>query len=146
MDPKQLQQILREQIPLTRAMGIEVAECQPLRIVLQAPLHNNINHKQTAFGGSLYSLAVLSGWCLLHVQLAQAREHGHIVIQQSQVSYLQPVSSRIVACCEADSDEVLSPFLQRYRKKHRARIALTSRIEHAGETALVFEGKYVVHG
>jgi len=145
MNAEQLLRLLQQQIPLTCAMGVEVIECYPTRIVLHAPLANNINHKQTAFGGSLYSLAVLAGWSLLQLQQTHAQENGHIVTQQSQVNYLKPVTSQIVACCEADSDAVLSPFLQRYRKKHRARVVLNSRIEQDGETALLFEGKYVVH-
>ena len=51
---KALQKVLNEEIPLTNAIGISVESCDSLSLTLAAPLHKNINHKRTAFGGSLY--------------------------------------------------------------------------------------------
>jgi thioesterase domain-containing protein len=63
----ELQKILYSEIPLTKAIGIEVCEFTGLSLTLKAPLEKNINHKCTAFGGSLYSVAVLSGWGLIYL-------------------------------------------------------------------------------
>ncbi|MBQ73546.1 MAG: hypothetical protein CMQ20_00820 [Gammaproteobacteria bacterium] len=35
----------------------------------KAPLANNINHQQSAFGGSLFLLSALVGWGLLQLKL-----------------------------------------------------------------------------
>ena len=61
----QLRNVLHEEIPLTKAMGVEVNSYDGHCLVLSAPLDPNTNHKDTAFGGSLYSLAVLAGVCCI---------------------------------------------------------------------------------
>ena len=84
----QLRDVLHKEIPLTRAMGVEVESYDGSCLVLAAPLAPNINHKSTAFGGSLYSLAVLTGWGLLHLQLKQRDVLAHIIIRQSHIDYI----------------------------------------------------------
>ena len=59
-------------------MGIRVAAYDGTSLKLTAPLAPNINHKSTAFGGSLYSLAVLCGWGIVHLKLAEAALHKHL--------------------------------------------------------------------
>ena len=62
---RRIQEVLHSKIPITRAMGVRVAEYDGRRLVLSAPLDANVNHLGTAFGGSLNALAVLSGYGLL---------------------------------------------------------------------------------
>ena len=64
---KELENVLHSEIPLTREIGIEVVDYTGDSLTLKAPLEKNINHKCTAFGGSLYSVSVLSGWGLIHL-------------------------------------------------------------------------------
>ena len=78
---KELQKVLHLEIQLTRAIGIEVVEYGENGLTLYAPLDNNINHKSTAFGGSLYSVSVLTGWGLLYLLLIKYGLSGQIVIQ-----------------------------------------------------------------
>ena len=58
--PAALEAFLHEKIPLTRAMGLRVAESSAARLVLEAPLAANVNHLGTAFGGSLHALPTLA--------------------------------------------------------------------------------------
>ncbi len=51
--------------PGTSGIIVEAADDDE-PVVLRAPLAPNANHKGTAFGGSLYSLAVLTGWAWAH--------------------------------------------------------------------------------
>lgn len=126
-------------------MGIQVVECNSKQVVLTAPLEPNINHKCTAFGGSLYSVAVLCGWSFIyhHMQLNQL--HGHIVIQHSEVDYKIPVDGEIKAICNLDDSAVLQRFLKTYQRKGRARIKLMVKILFDDKDAVVFSGHYVVH-
>ena len=140
-----LENLLHSEIPLSQAMGIRVASYDGRCLRLAAPLAPNINHKLTAFGGSLYSLAVLCGWGLLHLKLAEAGLHRHIVIQESSIRYLRPVNGKILAECCADEAE-LSRFFQVLEKHGRARIALDAVIQYEGQAAVEFSGRYVVHG
>ena len=54
-------------IPLARHIGVRVVEFDGSSLALGAPLAANSNHKGTAFGGSLFSLAVLAGWVTTEV-------------------------------------------------------------------------------
>ena len=47
---------------LAKHIGIVVESADDSAVVLRAPLAPNANYKGTAFGGSLYSVAVLTGW------------------------------------------------------------------------------------
>ncbi len=140
-----LEQILHNEIPISRAMGIRVAGYDGASLKLDAPLAPNINHKSTAFGGSLYSLAVLCGWGLLHLKLAEARLHKHIVIQESSIRYLHPVEHDLHAECRLDED-AFRKFLRTLKKHGRARISLDAVITQDNRPAVEFSGRYVVHG
>ena len=142
---KELENVLHSEIPLTREIGIEVVDYTGDSLTLKAPLEKNINHKCTAFGGSLYSVSVLSGWGLIHLLMKEQGLTGHIVIQESHTRFLKPVAQDLVATCAFDSAEQQERFLRMYKKKGIARLALTSRMSSGGETLLEFHGNYVVH-
>ncbi len=140
-----LERTLHSEIPLSLAMGIRVAGYDGHCLQLAAPLAPNINHKLTAFGGSLYSLAVLCGWGLLHLKLTEAGMHKHIVIQEGSIRYLRPVNQEMLAGCCVNEEELAS-FMRTLAKHDRARISLDVAILPGDEPALEFSGRYVVHG
>ncbi|HSC83092.1 MAG TPA: YiiD C-terminal domain-containing protein, partial [Pseudomonas sp.] len=97
-----LEQLLHQDIPLTQAMGLRVLGWRDGELRLGLPLAANRNHKSSMFGGSLYCGAVLAGWGWLHLSLREAGvTDGHIVIQQGQIDYPQPVLGDALAVCSA---------------------------------------------
>jgi len=140
-----LERTLHDEIPLSQAMGIRVAEFDGTSLRMTAPVAPNINHQSTAFGGSLYSLSVLCGWGLLHLKLAEARLHKHIVIQDADIRYLLPVDHDMDAECKVDEVK-LKNFLRALEKHGRARLSLDVVIKHGDQIAVEFSGRYVVHG
>lgn len=141
----ELERTLHEEIPLSRAMGIRVAAYDGSKLQLSAPLAPNTNHKSTAFGGSLYSLAVLCGWGLLHLKLREAGLRKHIVIQESSIRYLLPVDGEMAAECRPD-ETAFARFLRTLEKHGKSRLALDVVIMQDGRPAVEFSGRYVVHG
>jgi thioesterase domain-containing protein len=138
-----LEQTLHRNIPITRDMGIRVAAYDGKHLRLTAPLSLNVNDKGTAFGGSLYSLAVLCGWCLLHLKLKEAGLPHNVVIQEATVRYLLPVSQDIEASCHID-DKALTQMFASIEKHDRARLPLEIVIKQNARPALEFSGRYVV--
>jgi thioesterase domain-containing protein len=57
-----LRRRIRDEFPLARHIGIEVEYAADDRLVLTAPFEPNANHNGTAFGGSQFCIAVLTGW------------------------------------------------------------------------------------
>jgi len=143
-----LQSVLHQDIPLTRDMGVEVISWQDHQLRLHLPLAQNINHKSTLFGGSLYCGAVLAGWGWLYLRLKEAGiDDGHIVIQDGQIQYPLPVKRDGVAICDAPDDASWEKFLKMYQRRGMARLALKTRIvaEGSDEPAVEFVGQYVLH-
>lgn len=138
---QQTQDLLHTKIPITRAMGVRVEDYNGERLVLTAPLEANVNHLGTAFGGSLNTLAVLSGYGLLWLELKEVE--CHIVIRESSVSYDRPVRGDLRATCFRAEAQVLAEFKKTFDEKGKARIALTATIEAAGITCVRFRGVFV---
>lgn len=140
---EQLQQTLYTAIPLTREMGLRVAAYDGQTLQLAAPLAPNVNDKGTAFGGSLYNIAVLCGWSLLRLKLNEAGlNKKNIVIHEAHTRYLLPVTGELHAACTLTGD-ALTEFLQPLQKKGRARITLTVAIHQQDKSAVEFTGQYV---
>ncbi|WP_047396705.1 YiiD C-terminal domain-containing protein [Chitinibacter sp. ZOR0017] len=143
--PALLARTLHEEIPLTREIGLSVSSASQQCIELSAPLAPNINHKCTAFGGSLYAVAVLAGWSMVFARLYAAGLHAHIVIQDAQIEYLLPVVETIKARCELNSDAEFERCLKLFQRKGRGRIELAVQIVTAQGVAVRFRGNYVIH-
>lgn len=137
-----LEQTLHHEIPLSRAMGIRVVSFNEQGLMLSAPLSANINHKHTAFGGSLATLTTLAGWGLLHL-LLRAHPPSTIVIQDSRARYQRPVTDDFTATCALPDNEVLATFLDMLKRRGMARIDLTASIPVGGQPAVEFEGRFV---
>jgi len=142
---KALEDVLHTDIPLTQHIGISVNELTDTSLSLFAPLENNVNHKSTAFGGSIYSVSVLTGWGLIYSLLQQYDLSGHIVIQESNTKFISPITTDLITQCCFDSTEQYEKFLIMYKRKGIARIRLESKITCAGKNAVLFSGTYVVH-
>ena len=114
-------------------------------LTVTAPLAENINHKDTAFAGSLNALATLTGWGLIWLVLKEAHEEAKVIIQESTIQYLVPVAGDFSAQCHKPQEDQLARFLHILRERGKARITLTVRIEHAGQTAVLFSGRFIAH-
>jgi thioesterase domain-containing protein len=138
MKSSELKKFLYDSMPLCSAMGINVIKAEPEHVILSAPLQANINHKKTAFGGSLHSLATLACFSLVHVNV-----NGEIVIAGSEVEYLAPVTADFQAECKMPDLAEWERFLKIFQKKGRARIPLISEIWQRDQLCVKFRGVFV---
>lgn len=139
-----LENYLKENIPLSVAMGIEVEHASSQRIVLRAPFSNNINHKKTVFGGSLHAVATLACWSLLHVNLVLLEgQKVQLVIARSEVDYLSPVTTDFKAECTMPGAAEWIRFTTTFQKRGKARLKLSSRIPQEGRLCVDYTGVFV---
>ncbi len=147
--------VLESEIPISRALGIKVLEATPPRLVLQAPLAGNINHKHTVFAGSLNAVATLAGWGVIYTALHRTGLLAQVVIQESAISYIKPVPSDFLAICEYPSEAQLTEAVEACLRKGKGRISLDVPIYAVGEDfsppdatepepLAVFSGIYVI--
>jgi thioesterase domain-containing protein len=144
MTARGLEAFLHEKIPLTRAMGLHVAESNARRLVFEAPLENNINHLGTAFGGSLHALPTLVCYAGLWTLLREAGFDGHVVVKRSQANYRSPVQGRLRAIWERPSAAIVKEFIHDLQRHKKARMDLTAIVEGTPEKpAVEFSGSFV---
>ena len=55
------------------------------------PLQPNLNHRKTAFGGSIATMGIIASWTLVWLKLKDCGLDHRIVIQNSSTSYLTPI-------------------------------------------------------
>jgi len=134
---------IHQNIPITAHLGIQVKAYDHNSVTLSAPLAPNLNHRNTAFGGSLSALAILSGWALLHLKLKEKGIRSRLVIQTSTFDFSDPIDSDFEAICSLPSDEQFEKFLRTLQRRKRARISLTSTINCASGKGGSHEGTYV---
>ena len=137
-----LERYLHEHIPISRHLRAAVLEATFDRVRLTAPLAANVNHRGTAFGGSISALAILAGWSLVHVRLRATMNPWRIVIQRNTVEYLAPAEGDFEAACEGPDDS-WERFLSAAAERGRGRIDLAAQVVSNGRLAARFEGRYV---
>jgi thioesterase domain-containing protein len=138
-----LEQYLHRHIPISAAMGITVTAASPAVVELRAALAPNLNHRSTAFGGSVASLAVLAGWSLLRIGLDEVEPIPQIVIQRSTVEYVMPIQSDYDAICCRPSHDTWQRFMQALTRRGRGRLRLRADVNCEGEPAGHLTGEFV---
>ena len=142
---EQIETTIHSEIPLSVSMGIRLVSFDERSVIIEAPLAPNINHKATAFGGSLYNVSVLAGWAAVYGLLQQRQLSAHVVIQKSEIDYVSPVTSDIVGKCLLPAPSQVKRFIETFKKRGKARLTLTTTIHNQGNLAVQFTGQYVVH-
>lgn len=141
---KALQQTFDDNIPLVAALEAKVASYDGETLVVDMPLAPNVNHKNTAFGGSLYCAGVLSAWGLLYLKLQEVQEEGVIVIFDGRVHYHQPVTQTFKSTCVMPDAAAWEKFIKVYRRMGKSRLKLESEIVCEGDNCASFYGEFVV--
>mgnify|MGYP001627248804 FL=1 len=136
-----LQQTWHSTIPLSAYMQLQIEQCDGYQLQCTAPLPPNINLHQTMFAGSIYTLATLTGWGMLYLQLQSLGLHGAQVLADANIRYLKPIRSQPTAVCKvAAVSGDLTPLAAGKRVKQQINVQLFAE----GELCAEFSGLYAV--
>jgi thioesterase domain-containing protein len=138
-----LEAALAREIPLSRAIGITVASWDGRTVRLAAPLAPNVNHQDTAFGGSLSAAATLAGWSALWLLLDAHGMQHQVVIQDASIEYMHPVTADFTVECALPEVSTVERFLTTLRERDRARLGLVATVGSPGRELVRFQGRYV---
>jgi thioesterase domain-containing protein len=138
-----LRRKLTTEMPITQRLGIRFGGAAGGGVRLRAPLAANINHRGTAFAGSLNALATLAGWATVWLVLRRHDLPGQVVIQDSTVHYARPVTGDFEARCEPPTHDAIAHLLESVRRRGRGRIELTVTVSDRQGPAVNFRGRYV---
>lgn len=134
---------LHQEIPLSAAMGTRVVEATPGGVVLAAPLEPNVNHRATAFGGSVAALALLAGWMLVDARLQEPDLRAHTVVQTSEVRFLAPAEADLEARALPPEEPAWARFLRTLRRRGRARLRVEVEVRAGDVVVATLHGAYV---
>lgn len=137
-----LQRRIATEFALAAHIGVVVESADAAGVVLRAPLAPNANYKGTAFGGSLFSLAVLTGWAWITRYLAMEAFAADAVIQASSIRYLAPVHGEFRAKSEPPPPADVEKLARMLKRAGRGRIGLGVDILQGATLAARFDGVY----
>ena len=139
----EVQNYMHEHIPLTKAMDISVNELNSSSIHISAPLGPNINHRNSAFGGSISTLGITSGWTLLFSVLRKLDIPNRLVIKDSSTNFILPATHSFSAKCDELTVAKCAKFVSMLNRHGRARIKLTSKLYSNNILVATHCGTYV---
>ena len=139
---------LHEMIPLAKAMGVGVEMSDERALTLIAPKEQNKNSLNTAFGGSLVSLATLAGygvvWELMKNEKGAEKSEWRIVVKESRAAYRRPVIGDLRAICERPAQAAIAEFKDALARYGQAKLKLRARVIEQGQTAVDVTAAFVV--
>ena len=114
---------IRKAIPLSESMQFSIDQLDAAGIRVSAPLSPNINIHGTGFAGSLYSVAVLTGWALCTHLIDEAGIDADLVVARAEISYRAPVNGDIECRCSASVAQRAS-FVQAIQERGKGKLSL----------------------
>jgi len=138
-----LEAYLHAHIPLSAAMQVAVVSASSDAVTLSATLAPNINHRSTAFGGSISTLAILSAWSLVNLRLKTDGLNIRLVIQSNRMDYDAPVESDFTATATLVDATTWPSFVKLLARRGRSRIIVQSVVRSGDLVGGRFEGEFV---
>ena len=118
-----LQQQIRQAIPLSDAMQFRIDALSMESILVSAPLSPNLNIHGTGFAGSIYSVAVLAGWALCTHILGEYGVDAELVVAKAEIRYRSPVTGDL-QCKTCAGAAARESFIKGVRDRGKAVLLL----------------------
>ena len=144
MKKNQLKQLLHKEIPITKALAIDVENLSVDQIIINAKFEENKNIHNTAFAGSIYTIATLAGWSLITNYLEECNLPGVVVLASADIKYKRPITGDINARCQLPKGNDIEDFKNRLLKKGRAKLKICVSVIEDDQIKAQFEGNFAV--
>ncbi|MCG3675896.1 thioesterase domain-containing protein [Aliarcobacter butzleri] len=142
---KILENKLHNEIPLTKFMDLKITKYDEKELITIAPLNKNINDKGTAFGGSLATLTIISGWSICWLISKELEINSeNIVVIKNEHSYRKPVKKELICHTKRPTKDEIENLKNKLLLKKSASIKISSQIIEDGEVCVDFTGYYVI--
>ena len=138
---KLLQNTWHDTIPISEQMGIKLHQYTGRTLETRASLNKNINLHGTMFAGSIFSLATLTGWGMIFLQLKEKGLDGEIVLGDGNIHYHKPITMQPKALCNIES---LSGKFEPLTKNKKCQIKLNVAILDENNAVAEFSGVFWV--
>ncbi|MET0029281.1 MAG: YiiD C-terminal domain-containing protein [Candidatus Thiodiazotropha sp.] len=137
MTPADLEQRIREGIPLAAQMDFRVLSLTDHSIRVRGGAAENVNVHGTAFAGSLYAIATLAAWGLVRSRLPDGAD---LVMAEARIRYLRPIVGELNAECQIESG-TFSEFLSLLSTRGKALLEAAVEMPGPSGPGALFEAK-----
>lgn len=142
-----LQDLMHEQIPLTRVTGFSICAATPHSMATAMPFQPvNRNDKNTAFAGSISALANVAGWALLSLLTMHA--HGvrpTVAIYENRMRFRRPIATDLLAQASIGLKEKIAMIEALTRTGHaKVRVTVDVKGSNTDDVAVHMDGRYAV--
>ncbi len=138
---KILQDTWHETIPLSKVMNVQISHYDSQALICHCDNRFNKNLHNTMFAGSIYTLATLTGWGWVFLQLKALGLSGDIVLAKADIKYHAPIKG--VAYSKVVAEQVTGDYCVLSQGRN-ARIKLTVHLYSGDNIAATFTGSYAV--
>jgi thioesterase domain-containing protein len=146
MNHKQFENLVRKEIPITKALDIRIENLTENSIRVTAPFEANKNIHNTAFAGSIYTVGTIAGWSLVNSIALKHELQGSVVLAKAEIQYKKPINGDIIARCSVSETPVLESFIQSFQRKKRARINLNIEVVEDGVIKALLNANFALVG
>lgn len=134
-----------EQIKITKILGLKIVSVSPNYVILIVPIKPNLNHKKTAFGGSVHSSALVGCWALINFYSSiKNMSPDNLVGQDSKVSFYKPIVSDFKIKTSWISLDEKKSFINSLKKYKKGRVTLISKIYCKKKLCAQAESRFVL--
>jgi thioesterase domain-containing protein len=146
MTAAELQQYVDEHIPIVKANGFTILEARPDRVSVGGTLADHVNHRNSAFGGSLSTALILAAWARVRQWTDTFDPSAVIVIAEQRVAFGLPVLADFEAYSLPLADDLLARAWTMLGRFGKARFTVEAAVVHRGDTEMRarFSGVFVV--
>lgn len=137
-----IDQFIAQYIPAAQALNLSVVESSSQRVAIKAPFESNCNHHHTIFGGSQALLATLSALSLVYLNFSEL--NGNMVIRSSQIRYLKPAPSDVIAVSIYPDSLAMNLAKQMLTQKGKAKITVQCQLYCNDMIVSEWTGKFVL--
>ena len=130
-------------LPLSQAMQVRVECYDGTSLRLSAPLACNHNDKDTAFAGSISSLASLAGWGLMMLW-SEKLGPCQAAIARADIHYRKPLLTDFSAIARLPDSAAIELFLQTFRDRGKAKMPVSIEVHDSNGVGAVQEAVYAV--
>ena len=138
---QELKNTWHQTIPASKAMGIDITHYDGTSLVATCDLLFNKNLHNTMFAGSIYTLATLTGWGWVHMQLVEKQLQGSIVLADANIRYHSPLKGSAHAMTE---ESLCQGELNILSINKKAKLKVTVNVYCGDVITATFSGLYFV--
>ncbi|GAA6152037.1 YiiD C-terminal domain-containing protein [Pseudoteredinibacter isoporae] len=145
-------QEIHRDIPLSQHMGFQFRafHCEPsigAELRTELPLTPNLNDKHTAFGGSIATLATLSGWSLVTLISRHLNLPAQVVVYHSEQRFSAPIEHDFYSIAKVTAQDY-QHFVDSLSHGGSAKVQLSVDIYPIGQSpkqkpSASYQGKYL---